>query len=229
VRRAKTEAASETEAGDIFGALDGEGARELRVVLKADVHGTMEAVREGISSLATDRVSVKIIHTGVGGISESDVMLASASNAVIAGFHVRPEAAARKAAEREQVEIRCFDIIYELFDDMKLMMGGLLPPKVVETIVGHARVKELFPIPKLGTIIGCQIDEGSIKRNNPIRVMRDGVPVYTGKIESLRRFRDDVREVNAPLECGVRIENFNDVKVGDILESLQVEERPDSL
>jgi translation initiation factor IF-2 len=228
-RRAKSEGAVETDAADIFGALDGEGARELRVVLKADVHGTMEAVREGISNLATERVSVKIIHTGVGGISESDVMLASASKAVIAGFHVRPEAAARKAAEREKIEIRCFDIVYELFDDVKAMMGGLLPPKVVETVVGHARVKELFPIPKLGTIVGCQLDEGSIKRNNPIRVLRDGVPVYTGKIESLRRFRDDVREVVAPLECGLRIENFNDVKVGDILESLLVEERPDSL
>ena len=228
-RRAKSDVTPGTEAVDIFGSLDGEGARELRVVLKADVHGTMEAVREGISNLSTDRVSVKIIHTGVGGISESDVMLASASRAVVAGFHVRPEAAARKAAEREKVEIRCFDIVYELFDDMKLLMGGLLPPKVVETVVGHARVKELFPIPKLGTIVGCQIDEGSIKRNNPIRVLRDGVPIYTGKVESLRRFRDDVREVSAPLECGIRIENFNDVKVGDILESLQVEERPDSL
>jgi translation initiation factor IF-2 len=228
-RRAKSDVAVGAENVDIFGSLDGDGTRELRIVLKADVHGTMEAVREGISNLSTDRVSVKIIHTGVGGISESDVMLASASRAVVAGFHVRPEPAARKAAEREKVEIRCFDIVYELFDDMKLVMGGLLPPKIVETVVGHARVKELFPIPKFGTIVGCQIDEGSIKRNNPIRVLRDGVPIYTGKIESLRRFRDDVREVSAPLECGVKIENFNDVKVGDVLESLQVEERPDSL
>jgi len=228
-RRSATEAAEGPGADNLFASLEGVAGKELRVVLKADVHGTMEAVREGIEHLATERVSVKIIHTGVGAVSESDVMLASASSAVIVGFHVRPEPAARKSAEQRHVDIRYFDIVYELFDQVKLMMAGLLPPKRFETVTGHARVKELFPIPKLGTIAGVQMAEGNIKRSNPVRVVRDGVPVYTGKLESLRRFRDDVREVAAPLECGLRVENFNDIKVGDLIESFQVEERPDTL
>jgi len=228
-KRAAAEQSTAPLEADIFAPLGGEEGKELRLVLKSDVHGTMEAVREGVENLSTDRVKVKVIHTSVGPIGESDIMLASASSAVVLGFHVRPEPAARKAAEREKVEIRCFDIVYELFDETKSLMEGLLPPKLVETISGHAQVRELFTVPRLGTIAGCQVPEGVIRRNNSIRVLRDGVPVYTGRVESLRRFKDDVREVAAPLECGIKVENFNDIKVGDILESFRVEERPDSL
>jgi len=228
-KRSAAEQSTAPLESDIFAALGGGDGKELRLVLKSDVHGTLEAVREGVENLSSDRVKVKVIHTSVGPIGESDIMLASASSAVVLGFHVRPEPAARKAAEREKVEIRCFDIVYELFDETKSLMEGLLPPKLVETISGHAEVRELFPVPRQGTIAGCQVPEGVIRRNNSIRVLRDGVPIYTGKVESLRRFKDDVREVAAPLECGIKVENFNDIKVGDILESFRVEERPDSL
>jgi len=229
-RRAQTGQGVEVPIGDdIFASLGTGEGKELRLLLKSDVRGTMEAVHEGVLAMATDRVSVKVIHTGVGGISESDVMLASASDAVVVGFHVRPEPAARKTAEREGVDIRTFDIVYELLDEVKNLMTGLLPPKVVEKVWGHAEVRELFVGPRRGTIAGCLVPEGTIRRSHTIRVMRGGVPIYSGRIGSLRRFKDDVREVQGPIECGIHIENFNDVKVGDILESFELQERPDAL
>jgi translation initiation factor IF-2 len=229
-RRAQSEQATDVAAGDdIFASLGTGEGKELRLLIKSDVRGTMEAVRDGVLAMQTERVSVKVIHTGVGGITESDVMLASASDAVVVGFHVRPESAARKAAEREEVEIRTFDIVYELLDDVKALMTGLLPPKVVEKVWGHAEVRELFVVPRRGTIAGCYVPEGTIKRSHSIRVIRDGVPIYSGKMGSLRRFKDDVREVQGPIECGIHIENYNDVKVGDILESFELQEKADVL
>jgi translation initiation factor IF-2 len=215
--------------GDIFGSLSGSESKELCVVLKTDVRGTMEAVRDGITKLSTDRVSVRVIHSSVGAISESDVMLASASRAVVIGFHVRPEPAARKAAEREHVAIHTYDIVYELLDQAKILMQGLLPPKLVEKVSGYAEVRELFTMPRGGVIAGCFVPDGVIRRSNQIRVIRNGVPIYSGRVDSLRRFKDDVREVVANLECGIHVENFNDVKVGDRLESYEIEERPDTL
>jgi len=230
VRRAATEHKGEVPTGDdIFGTLGTGEGKELRILIKSDVRGTMEAVRDGVLAMQTDRVSVKIIHTGVGGITESDVMLASASDAVVIGFHVRPEPAARKTAEREEIEIRTFDIVYELLDDVKALMTGLLPPKVVEKVWGHAEVRELFVVPRRGTIAGCFVPEGTIKRSYSIRVIRNGVPIYSGKMGSLRRFKDDVREVQGPIECGIHVENYNDVKVGDILESFELQEKADVL
>jgi translation initiation factor IF-2 len=174
-------------------------------------------------------VALNVIHAGVGAITESDVMLASASKAVIMGFHVRPESPARKAGEREAVQIRTFDVVYELLDDLAALMTGLLPPKEVETVSGHAEVRQLFHIPRRGTIAGCLVPEGTIRRSDRMRVIRDGVPIYAGGIESLRHFKDDVREVRQGLECGIRVANFDDYKVGDILESFHIEEQPDTL
>lgn len=228
-RRALTVEPSAPSAEDLFASLSGDEERHLRLVVKADVRGTLEAIRDSVVELSTDRVQAEVLHTAVGAISESDVMLASASSAIVVGFHVRPEPAARKAAERHGVEIRTFDVVYELLDDMVALMSGLLPPKIIESVTGHAEVRQLFTIPRLGTIAGCFVPEGAIRRGNRIRVLRDGVPIYAGPLRSLRRFKDDVREVLAGLECGIGVENFNDVKVGDILESYSVEERPDEL
>jgi translation initiation factor IF-2 len=216
-------------AEDLFARLAGVIDKELFAVVKADVQGTVEAIREALAKLSTEKVKLTVIHSGVGGIKESDVMLAAASKAVIFGFHVRPEPAARKLAEREGVAIRTFDIVYELLDDATLLMRGLLPPKETEKLLGHAMVKELFHIPKIGTIGGSAIEDGKITRSARARVLRNGVVVYSGKLSSLRRFKDDVREVAAPLECGIGIENFNDVKVGDRIEAYEIEATPDTL
>ena len=216
-------------AEDLFAALGQDESWELCVVLKADVRGTVEATRDALQKLSTDRVTLKVIHSGVGGITESDVMLAGASNAMIFGFHVRPEPAARKAAEREGVEVRTFDIVYELLEEAQNAMRGLLPARRVERVLGHAAVKELFIVPRVGTIAGCEVQEGAIRRSSRVRVVRDGVTAYDGRLASLRRFKDDAREVSAPLECGMSIENFNDVKVGDRIEAYEVEETPDTL
>jgi translation initiation factor IF-2 len=214
---------------DVFGTLGAEEVWELRMVLKADVRGTMEAIRESAEKVATDRVKLNVLRAGVGAITESDVMLAAASDASIYGFHVRPEPAARKLAEREGVEIRVFDIVYELLDDVTARMAGLLPPKVLESVLGHAEIRELFQIPKRGKIAGCFVADGTINRTEQMRIVRDGVPIYMGAIESLRHFKDDVREVRSGTECGIRIANYDDYKVGDILECVHLEETPDTL
>jgi translation initiation factor IF-2 len=230
----KAAAAAENPAAvsaeDLFARMAGaENEKELFAVVKADVQGTVEAIREALGKLSTEKVKLTVIHSGVGGIKESDVMLAAASKAVIFGFHVRPEPAARKLAERESVTIRTFDIVYELLDDATLLMRGLLPPKESEKLLGHALVKELFHIPKIGTIAGSGIEDGKITRSARARVLRNGIVVYAGKLSSLRRFKDDVREVAAPLECGIGIENFNDIKVGDRIEAFEIEATPDTL
>ncbi len=214
---------------DLFARMEGSDEKELFAVVKADVQGTVEAIREALGKLSTEKVKLSVIHSGVGGIKESDVMLAAASKAVIFGFHVRPEPAARKLAEREGVVIRTFDIVYELLDDATLLMRGLLPPKETEKLLGHALVKELFIIPKIGTIAGSAMEDGKISRSARARVVRNGIVIYAGKLSSLRRFKDDVREVVAPLECGIGIENFNDVKVGDRIEAYEIEATPDTL
>jgi len=216
-------------AEELFARMEGMGERELFAVVKADVQGTVEAIREALAKLSTEKVKLNVIHYGVGGVKESDVMLAAASKAVIFAFHVRPEPAARKLAEQESVSIRSFDIVYELLDDAILLMRGLLPPKETEKRLGTALVKELFHIPKLGTISGCAIEDGKISRSARARILRDGIVIYAGKLSSLRRFKDDVREVSAPLECGIGIENYNDVKVGDRIEAFEIEQTPDSL
>ncbi|MEC4680346.1 MAG: EF-Tu/IF-2/RF-3 family GTPase, partial [Nitrospirota bacterium] len=204
--------------------LNGE-VKELAVLLKADAQGSVGALVEALLKISTDAVKLRVIHSGVGGINESDVLLAAASKAIIIGFHIRPDSKAANMAEREGVEIRLYTIIYNVLDDIRSAAEGLLAPTVKERILGHAEVRELFSLPKMGTIAGCYVNDGMISRSNAkIRVVRDQVTVYEGKIGSLRRFKDDAKEVQQGYECGIGIENFNDMKVGDVLETYVLEE-----
>ncbi len=192
--------------------------QELRLVVKADVQGSVEALQGALTDLATEKVKVNVIHTGVGGITENDVMLASASQAIVLGFNVRPQGKASSTAKKEGVEIRTYNVIYEAIDDVKAAMKGLLAPTVVEAELGKAEVRQTFGIPKIGTIAGCMVLEGKINRGARARLVRDGVVVWEGPLGSLRRFKDDVKEVQAGMECGIGLQGFNDVKEKDIIE-----------
>jgi translation initiation factor IF-2 len=196
----------------------------LNVILKGDVGGSVEALADELTKLSTEEVQVSVIHRGVGAISENDVVLAAASNAIIIGFHVRPDARARAAAEREGVDIRLYRVIYEVAEDVRKAMEGLLAPEEREVVLGSAEVRKTFKVGRLGTIAGCQVADGVIPRTARVRVVRDGVEVYEGAIASLKRFKDDVREVREGFECGINVEGFNDVKVGDVIEAYKIEE-----
>jgi translation initiation factor IF-2 len=196
----------------------------LNVILKGDVGGSVEALADELTKLSTEEVKVDVIHRGVGAITENDVLLAAASSAIVIGFHVRPDARARAAAERERVDIRMYRVIYEVVDDVRLAMEGLLSPEEREVVLGAAEVRETFKIPKVGTVAGCFVSDGTIPRTARVRVVRDGVEVYEGVIGSLKRFKEDVREVREGYECGINVEGFNDVKVGDVIEAYKIEE-----
>ncbi|MCU0396513.1 MAG: translation initiation factor IF-2 [Cyclobacteriaceae bacterium] len=198
--------------------------KELNVIVKGDVDGSVEALSDSLLKLSTKEIQVAIIHRGVGQISESDVLLASASDAVIVGFQVRPSSSARRLAENEEIEIRLYSIIYDAINDVKAAMEGMLAPEQEEVIVGNAEVREVFKITKVGTVAGCMVTDGYIKRNNPIRLIRDGIVVYAGKLNSLKRFKDDVGEVKSGYDCGMGIESFNDIQVGDVIESYEMRE-----
>ena len=198
--------------------------RTLRIVIKADQGGPAEALADALSHLSHEEVSVDVIHRGVGSITESDILLARASGAIIVGFHVRPDNNARAAAEREGVDIKLYKIIYEAVEDVRAALEGMLRPEEREVVLGEAEVRELFKVPKLGVIAGCSVRSGIINRQARIRVVRDGSEVYDGNIASLRRFKDDVKEVREGFECGIGVENFNDVKVGDVLECYRKEQ-----
>ena len=197
---------------------------EVNVVLKSDVQGSLEAISDALIKLSTDEVKVKIIGSGVGGITETDATLAAASNAIVIGFNVRADAAARKVIETESIDLRYYSVIYSLIDEVKQAMSGMLAPEFKQEIIGLAQVRDVFKSPKIGAIAGCMVTEGLIKRNNPIRVLRDNVVIYEGELESLRRFKDDVQEVRNGMECGIGVKNYNDVKVGDQIEVFQVVE-----
>ncbi|EGA67809.1 translation initiation factor IF-2 [Vibrio brasiliensis] len=197
---------------------------ELNVVLKADVQGSVEAISDSLLKLSTEEVKVNIVGSGVGGITETDVVLAEASNAIILGFNVRADASARRAVEAASVDLRYYSIIYQLIDEVKQAMGGMLAPEFKQEIIGLAEVRDVFKSPKLGAIAGCMVTEGLIKRNNPIRVLRDNVVIYEGELESLRRFKDDVQEVKSGYECGIGVKNYNDVRVGDQIEVFEIVE-----
>jgi translation initiation factor IF-2 len=198
--------------------------RNLRIVIKADQGGPSEALADALQQLSNTEVQVEIIHRGVGAISESDIQLAKAAGAIIIGFHVRPDNNARSAAEREGVDIKLYRIIYEAVNDVRAALEGMLRPESREVILGEAVVREVFKISRLGSIAGCMVRSGVINRQGRVRLVRDGVEVYDGTIASLRRFKDDVREVREGFECGIGIENFNDLKVGDVIESYRTEE-----
>jgi len=202
-----------------------EGAvKELSVVVKGDVQGSVEAVKEMLGKLPADTIKVNIIHNAVGGITEGDIMLASASNAIVIGFNVRPEPKTQVLAEKEGVDIRLYSIIYELVDDIKKAMEGMLAPTIKENILGRAAVREAFRISKVGTIAGCYVTDGKILRASRVRLIRDNIVIYDGKMSSLKRFKEDVREVLSGYECGIAIEGFNDIKAGDTIEAYQMEE-----
>lgn len=198
--------------------------KELNVIVKGDVDGSIEALSDSLLKLSTEEVQVNIIHKAVGQISESDVLLASASDAVIIGFQVRPSAQARRTAENEEIEIRLYSIIYDAINDVKDAMEGMLEPTTEEVITGNIEVREVFKISKVGTVAGCYVTEGTVKRSNKVRLIRDGIVVYEGEINQLKRFKEDVAEVKNGYECGVSIKNFNDIKVGDIIEGFTEKE-----
>lgn len=209
---------------DLYSKIKEGEIKELNIIIKADVQGSVEALRDALEHITHPEVKVKVIHASVGGINESDVMLASASNAIIIGFNVRPELKAQQLAEKEGVDIRHYNIIYVAIDDIKKALEGLLEPTFREKVLGRAEVRQTFQVSRLGTIAGCYVLDGIISRTSDgIRVIRDNIVVYEGKISSLKRFKEDVREVQAGYECGLMIENFNDIKVGDILENYVME------
>ncbi|MGF1741071.1 translation initiation factor IF-2 [Vibrio profundum] len=197
---------------------------ELNVVLKADVQGSVEAISDSLVKLSTEEVKVNIVGSGVGGITETDAVLAAASNAIVLGFNVRADASARRTIENESLDLRYYSIIYQLIDEVKQAMGGMLAPEFRQEIIGLAEVRDVFKSPKLGAIAGCMVTEGLIKRNNPIRVLRENVVIYEGELESLRRFKDDVQEVKNGYECGIGVKNYNDVRVGDQIEVFEIVE-----
>ncbi|MDY2947341.1 MAG: translation initiation factor IF-2 [Mannheimia varigena] len=197
---------------------------ELNIIVKADVQGSVEAISQSLMELSTDEVKVKIVGSGVGGITETDATLAAASNAIMVGFNVRADASARRVIESENIDLRYYSIIYELLNDVKAAMSGMLQPEFKQEIIGLAEVRDVFRHPKFGAIAGCMVTEGVVKRNNPIRVLRDNVVIFEGELESLRRFKDDVSEVRNGMECGIGVKNYNDVKVGDQIEVFEIVE-----
>jgi translation initiation factor IF-2 len=197
---------------------------ELKMVIKGDVDGSVEALSEALTKLGTKEVQVHILRQAVGQISESDVLLAAASGAIIVGFHARPDAKARELAQRESVEIRLYDIIYKAVEDVKSALEGMLKPELKEVVLGSAEVRQVFKLSKSGTVAGCMVTNGSIPRTAKVRLMRDGAVVWAGRIGSLRRFKDDVKEVASGFECGIGLDGMNDVKTGDVIEAFTIEE-----
>lgn len=218
-RRRRVAQERTTNLEDLFKQMKEREAKELNVIVKADVHGSVEAVRQALERLGNEEVRARVIHGGVGAITESDIMLAAASQAIVLGFNVRPEAGARKAAEEQRVQIRLYRIIYELLDEMKAVLSGMLEPEVREVELGRAEVRATFHVPKVGVVAGSYVLSGKMAKNASVRLLRDGVVVYEGRISSLKRFKDDVREVAQGYECGIGLENFNDIKEGDVIEA----------
>jgi translation initiation factor IF-2 len=224
-KREKDEAAkAKLTLDDIFNKIKEGEIKELNIILKADVQGSLEALKASLTKLSNAEVKVKVIHDGVGGINESDVLLALASKAIIIGFNVRPDAKARSVAEREKVDIRLYSVIYQAIEDVQKAIEGMLTPDIKENVIGKVEIRKVFNVPKVGKVAGCYVLEGKIVRNSNVRIIRDNIVVYTGKINSLKRFQDDVKEVVAGYECGLGISNYNDIKEGDILEVFEMVE-----
>ena len=195
--------------------------QELNIILKGDVDGSVEALTDSLQKLSTEEIQVNIIHKGVGAITESDVLLASASDAIVIGFNVRPMGNARAVAEKEEIDIRSYSIIYDAINDVKDAMEGMLSPEMKEEVTGTAEIRETYKISKVGTIAGCMVTSGKIYRNSGVRIIREGIVVYTGVLASLKRFKDDVKEVAKGYDCGLQIKNYNDIKVEDTIEFFQ--------
>ena len=215
---------TKTTLDDLFNQISAGQIKDLNIIIKADVQGSVEAVRQSLEKLSNDEVRVRTIHGGVGAITETDVMLASTANAIIIGFNVRPDNNAREMAEREKIDVRLYRVIYQAIEDVQNAMKGMLAPKFKEVLLGHATVRQTFKVSGVGTIAGAYVTDGKIARNAQIRLLRDNVVVHEGKIDSLKRFKDDAKEVNANYECGIGIENYNDVKENDVIECFVMEE-----
>ncbi|MEG2378234.1 MAG: translation initiation factor IF-2, partial [Clostridia bacterium] len=209
---------------DLFNQIQEGEMKELNIIVKADVQGSAEAVRASLEKLTNEEVRVRVIHSAVGSVSESDIMLASASNAIIVGFNVRPDNNARSEAERLKIDMRMYRIIYDCIEEMQAAMKGLLAPKFKEEILGHAEIRQTFKVTKIGTIAGCYVTDGKITRNSQVRIVRDGILIHEGELASLKRFKDDVKEVQSSFECGLNIDKFNDIKDGDIVEAFEMVE-----
>ena len=208
---------------DLYNQIREGKVKELAIIVKADVQGSVEAIKQSLEKLSTDDVKVRVIHGGVGAITETDVTLATASNAIIIGFNVRPDVNASALAEREEVEIKTYRIIYDAIEDVKSAMIGMLEPEYREVVLGKAEVRETYKISNVGTIAGCYVLDGKIVRNSEVRVIREGVVVFEGVLASLKRFKDDVKEVASNYECGLSVDRFNDIKEGDIIEAFKME------
>ena len=209
---------------DLFGDIQSGNVKELNIVVKADVQGSVEAVKQSLEKLSNEEVTVKVIHGAVGAVNESDVMLASASNSIIIGFNVRPDAAAKSVAEEQKVDIRLYRVIYNAIEDIEAAMKGMLDPEFEEKVIGHADVRQVFKASGVGTIAGSYVTDGKISRGASARLVRDGIVIHEGELSSLRRFKDDVREVNTGYECGIMFEKYNDIKEGDVIEAFIMEE-----
>lgn len=193
-------------------------------MIKGDVHGSVEALQSALEKLSTSEIRLSVLRAAAGAINQDDVILASASDAIVIGFHVRPTPQAQETAEQEKVEIRKYNVIYDVVNDIRSAMEGMLSPEYQEKTIGRIEIRETFKVPKIGIIAGCFVASGLVRRNSSVHVVRDGVQVYTGKVSSLKRFKDDAREVESGYECGIGVENFNDLKIGDELEVFEVEE-----
>ena len=229
IKEAELAKSSKVTLDDLFDQIQQGEAHDLNIVLKADVHGSIEAIVESLNKLSTDKVKLKVIHRAVGGITESDVLLATASNAIVIGFHVRPAMKAAKLAASENVDIRTYSIIYDVVNDIRSAMEGMLSPVLKEVYLGRAEIRETYAVSRVGTIAGCYVVDGKIVRNSEIRVLRENVVIFEGKLASLKRFKDDAKEVATGYECGMSVENFNDIKVGDVIEAYTHEEEAGKL
>ncbi|MDP4133650.1 MAG: translation initiation factor IF-2 [Bacillota bacterium] len=224
IKDESVKAASGVTLDDLFAQISQGDIKTLNLIVKADVQGSVEAVKQSLEKLSNEEVKVKVIHGGVGAINESDVMLAAASNAIIVGFNVRPDSGARTTADLKKVEMRMYRVIYDAIDEIEAAMKGMLAPKYKETVQGHAEVRQTFKVSSIGTIAGCYVTDGLISRASKIRTVRDGIVIYEGAIESLKRFKDDAKEVASGYECGISVEKFNDIKEGDVFEAFIMEE-----
>ncbi|HIR08525.1 MAG TPA: translation initiation factor IF-2, partial [Candidatus Pullichristensenella stercoripullorum] len=209
---------------DLFSQISAGQVKDLNLIIKADVQGSVEAVKQSLEKLSNDEVRVRCIHGGVGAITETDIMLASASNAIIIGFNVRPDNNVREIAEREKIDIRLYRVIYNAIEDVEKAMKGMLAPKFREVVLGSAQVRQVFKVTGAGTVAGCYVTDGKVVRNAQARLLRDSVVIHEGRVDSLKRFKDDAKEVAAGYECGMGFENYNDIKEGDVIECFQMEE-----
>ncbi|NLB90914.1 MAG: translation initiation factor IF-2, partial [Clostridiales bacterium] len=222
--RAARSAVSKVTLDNLFTTIDAGKQVNLNLIVKADVQGSVEAVKQALEKLSTEEVRIRILHSGVGAITQDDVNLASAFGAIIIGFNIRPDASARDAADREQIDIRLYRVIYQAIEDIEKAMKGLLEPEYKEVVLGHAEVRNTFKITGTGTVAGCYVLDGKMLRNAQVRLLRDNVVIFEGKLSSLRRFKDDAKEVAAGYECGISLEGYNDIKENDIIECFDMEE-----